>query len=92
MHFFQVWLYFISFFVLVEKRTTSPETDSACSVSKLEIYDFGNSNTNNTGSLIPEPTHLFCGENGPHLCAHAADYPPLYLPPRPCEVMNKFFI
>lgn len=78
--------------MLVEKKTTSSEADSGCFVSKLEIYDIANTNGNNTGTLIPEPTHLFCGESAPHLCAHAADYPPMYLPPRPCEVSINFAV
>lgn len=74
--------------MLVEKRPTSTESENSCSVSKLEIYDYGEAKANSSGTSVAasEPSHLFCGETGPRLCAHAADYPPTYLPPRPCEV------
>ncbi|XP_055932194.1 uncharacterized protein LOC129962484 [Argiope bruennichi] len=89
----RIWLYFVSFFALVEKQPTSPNTENSCSVSKLEIYDLGEAKSNVSGSSsgISEPSHLFCGETGPRLCAHAADYPPKYLPPRPCEVPNESY-
>ncbi|XP_054717909.1 uncharacterized protein LOC129227381 [Uloborus diversus] len=90
----RIWLYFVSFFVLVEKQAPAASSENACAVSKLEIYDFGatHGNATGSGSLIPEPTHLFCGENGPKLCAHAADYPPRYLPPRPCEIPDESYL
>ncbi|GFQ75400.1 uncharacterized protein TNCT_596861, partial [Trichonephila clavata] len=90
----RIWLYFVSFFVLVEKQPTSTNTESSCSVSKLEIYDTGDTkgNASGTASVVPEPSHVFCGETGPRLCAHAADYPPKYLPPRPCEVSSESYL
>ncbi|KFM67133.1 hypothetical protein X975_25883, partial [Stegodyphus mimosarum] len=90
----RVWLYFISFFVLVEKRPTATDREHSCAASKLEIYDTSGTKSNSTAapSLVPESIHIFCGDNGPRLCAHAADYPPRFLPPRPCEVEGESYL
>ncbi|GIY66696.1 uncharacterized protein CDAR_583371 [Caerostris darwini] len=88
----RIWLYFVSFFVLVEKQPTATDTGSSCSVSKLEIYDVDTKDNVSGASSLQQPSHLFCGETGPRLCAHAADYPPKYLPPRPCEVPNESYL
>ncbi|GIY90361.1 uncharacterized protein CEXT_421111 [Caerostris extrusa] len=41
---------------------------------------------------VSSPLIFSVGETGPRLCAHAADYPPKYLPPRPCEVPNESYL
>ncbi|XP_071036230.1 uncharacterized protein [Parasteatoda tepidariorum] len=91
----RIWIYFVSFFVLVEKGPPDGRSENSCSISKLEIYDLEDHKGNVTGPsthMAAAPTHQFCGEIGPKLCAHAADYPPQFLPARPCEVPSESYL
>ncbi|GFT81892.1 uncharacterized protein NPIL_298171 [Nephila pilipes] len=91
----RIWLYFVSYISRTKQKTPNDDEDSiTCTFSMLEMFDSHERWPMLDISETFDPFPLqFCGESHiPRLCLHAADFPPLYSPGRPCKFPDESYL